>query len=158
MLPVATVRERGPAAGLHRLASHLRAARRAASTRPSRFILAWTGSLGALQVGALCAGLAVQGRPLPHPAAALIAAIALAVIAGLCLGVYLFVRMLGAGGRIAAVLVTAAFYGFCVTGSSEPDSPIAGNAGEIDGTEGNCRSFGHGCDRHDGGRAGARLP
>jgi len=120
MLPVATVRERGPAAGLHRLASHLRAARRAASTRPSRFILAWTGSLGALQVGALCAGLAVQGRPLPHPAAALIAAIALAVIAGLCLGVYLFVRMLGAGGRIAAVLVTAAFYGFCVTGSSEP--------------------------------------
>ena len=120
MLPVATVHQRGPAAGVRRTAHRVRASLRAAATSPSRFVLAWTGALGALQVAALCAGLAVQGRPLPHPAAAVVAAIALAVIAGLCLGMFLFVRMIGAGGRLAAVLVTAAFYGFCVGGSSEP--------------------------------------
>jgi hypothetical protein len=120
MLPVAIVRDRGPAAGLRRAAVHARAATRGVLTRPSRFVIAWTGVLGLGQVAALCVGLAAQGRPLPHPAAALVAAVALAVIAGLCLGMYLFVRMLGAGGTVAAVTVTAAFYGFCVTGSSEP--------------------------------------
>lgn len=120
MLPVAIVRDRGPAAGVRRALAHTRSAARGVARHPARFIVAWTGAIGALQVALLCLGLAAQGRPLPHPGAALVAAVALAVIAGLCLGVYLFVRMLGAGGTVAALVVTAGFYGFCVTGSSEP--------------------------------------
>jgi hypothetical protein len=120
MLPVATVHASGPGAVWRRLAARLRGAGRSIGASPPRFVLAWTGGLGVVQVLALCAGLAAQGRALPHPVAAGAAAIALAVIAGLCLGVFLFARMLGAGGRLTGVAVTAGFYGLCVAGSSVP--------------------------------------
>jgi hypothetical protein len=120
MLPVATVRTRGPAAGLRRAALELRAAARAVEQRPGLFLLAWTGSVGAVQAAALYLGLIAQDRPRPDLGAVALAALGLAVIAGLCVGVYLFVRMLGAGGRVAAGLVAATFYGFCAAGSSEP--------------------------------------
>src|SRR5262245_5622326 len=120
MLPVATVRARGLGAGARRLALEGRAAARAIAERPSLFLLAWTGAVGAVQAATLYIGLLAQHRPAPPFGALTLAALGLAVIAGLCVGVYLFVRMLGAGGRIAAGLVAAAFYGFCAAGSSEP--------------------------------------
>jgi hypothetical protein len=116
VLPVATLR----AASLRRLSARARGAARSIGASPPRFVLAWTGGLALVQVVALCVGLAAQGRALHHPVAAGAAAVALAVIAGLCLGVFLFARMLGAGGRATAMLVTAGFYGLCVAGSSEP--------------------------------------
>ena len=121
MLPVASVRERGLAAGPRRWIASLHALARHVARSPAAWVMAWASALGAVQAGALYVGLWLEHRPLPHPVAVGAAAVALAGLAGLCLGVFLFVRLVArrAGPRTAAV-VGAIYYAFCATGASEP--------------------------------------